>query len=97
MTRRKIKYKKKQAFDALIHFIIEGSFIALSTYGRTVNTSSGMFAEMCTFPPSPTHTHTFCLPLLILLHAIVVCVVLTLLQGANTSRQTRAGAPPTRP
>jgi len=34
------------AFDALIHFIIEGSFIALSTYGRTVNTSSGMFAEM---------------------------------------------------
>ncbi|KAH9953345.1 Emopamil-binding protein [Russula dissimulans] len=34
------------AFDALIHFIFEGSFLALSTFGRTVNTSSGMFAEM---------------------------------------------------
>ncbi|KAI0289188.1 Emopamil-binding protein [Russula brevipes] len=33
-------------FDALIHFIIEGSFIALSTFGRTVNTSAGPFAEM---------------------------------------------------
>lgn len=34
------------AFDALIHFIFEGSFLALSTFGRTVNTSSGMFAEI---------------------------------------------------
>ncbi|KAF8264758.1 Emopamil-binding protein [Lactarius quietus] len=33
-------------FDALIHFIFEGSFLALSTFGRTVNTSSGAFAEM---------------------------------------------------
>jgi len=33
-------------FDALIHFIFEGSFIALSTFGRTVDTSSGIFAEL---------------------------------------------------
>ncbi|KAH8825328.1 Emopamil-binding protein [Flagelloscypha sp. PMI_526] len=34
------------AFDALIHFIFEGSFLYLSTFGRTVNTSEGMFATM---------------------------------------------------
>jgi len=33
-------------FDALIHFIFEGSFLALSTFGRTVNASSGVFAQM---------------------------------------------------
>ncbi|KAH9979959.1 Emopamil-binding protein [Lactifluus volemus] len=33
-------------FDALIHFAFEGSFIALSTFGRTVNTSKGIFAQM---------------------------------------------------
>lgn len=33
-------------FDALIHFIFEGSFLWLSTFGRQVNTSTGMFAEM---------------------------------------------------
>ncbi|KAH9985074.1 Emopamil-binding protein [Russula compacta] len=33
-------------FDALIHFIFEGSFLALSTFGRTVNTSTGVFAQM---------------------------------------------------
>ncbi|KAN0118584.1 Emopamil-binding protein [Russula decolorans] len=33
-------------FDALIHFIFEGSFLALSTFGRTVNASSGAFAQM---------------------------------------------------
>ncbi|KAN0127607.1 Emopamil-binding protein [Lactarius tabidus] len=33
-------------FDALIHFTFEGSFLALSTFGRTVNTSSGAFAQM---------------------------------------------------
>jgi hypothetical protein len=38
----------KQTFDAFIHVIIEGSFIALSMFGRTVDTSTGMFAEMCT-------------------------------------------------
>jgi len=38
-----------QTFDALIHFIFEGSFIALSTFGRTVDTSSGIFAELCAF------------------------------------------------
>ncbi|KAF5340614.1 hypothetical protein D9611_007424 [Ephemerocybe angulata] len=34
------------AFDALIHFIFEGSFLWLSVFGRTVNTSTGPFAEM---------------------------------------------------
>jgi len=34
------------AFDALIHFIVEGPFLWLSTFGRQVNTSSGAFAEM---------------------------------------------------
>ncbi|KAA1469705.1 Emopamil-binding protein [Dentipellis sp. KUC8613] len=33
-------------FDALIHFIFEGSFLWLSTFGRQVNTSTGPFAEM---------------------------------------------------
>ncbi|KAI0248624.1 Emopamil-binding protein [Lactifluus subvellereus] len=33
-------------FDALIHFIFEGSFLALSTFGRTVNASEGPFAQM---------------------------------------------------
>ena len=45
-----------QIFDALIHFIFEGSFLWLSTFGRQVNTSTGMFAEMCTFlAMSPSH------------------------------------------
>ncbi|KAI0045682.1 hypothetical protein FA95DRAFT_94417 [Auriscalpium vulgare] len=33
-------------FDALIHFIFEGSFLWLSILGRTVNSSEGVFAEM---------------------------------------------------
>ena len=40
-----------QAFDPLIHFIFEGSFLYLSTFGREVNTSVGPFAEMCTCLP----------------------------------------------
>ena len=36
-----------QAFDALIHFIFEGSFLWLSVFGRQVNTQSGPFAELC--------------------------------------------------
>ncbi|KAG6810779.1 hypothetical protein H0H92_010346 [Tricholoma furcatifolium] len=35
-----------QAFDALIHFFFEGSFLYLSVFGRQVNTSTGAFAEM---------------------------------------------------
>ncbi|ORZ09884.1 Emopamil-binding protein [Absidia repens] len=31
-------------FDALIHFIFEGSFVYHSTFGRTVNTGTDMFA-----------------------------------------------------
>ncbi|CAO3652522.1 unnamed protein product [Cunninghamella blakesleeana] len=31
-------------FDALIHFIFEGSFVYHSTFGRTVNTGKDMFA-----------------------------------------------------
>ncbi|KIM56803.1 hypothetical protein SCLCIDRAFT_1220080 [Scleroderma citrinum Foug A] len=34
------------AFDAIIHFAVEGSFVYLSTFGRSANTSSGAFAEM---------------------------------------------------
>ncbi|RDB15246.1 Emopamil-binding protein-like [Hypsizygus marmoreus] len=34
------------AFDAMIHFAFEGSFLALSTFGKTVNSSKGPFAEM---------------------------------------------------
>ncbi|KAI0917313.1 hypothetical protein AcW1_007469 [Taiwanofungus camphoratus] len=34
------------AFDAMIHFTFEGSFLYLSTFGRQVNTSVGPFAEM---------------------------------------------------
>ncbi|KAF9267301.1 Emopamil-binding protein [Marasmius fiardii PR-910] len=34
------------AFDAMIHFSFEGSWLYLSMLGRQVNTSSGPFAEM---------------------------------------------------
>ncbi|KAG0172850.1 hypothetical protein DFQ28_009814 [Apophysomyces sp. BC1034] len=34
------------AFDALTHFIIEGSFLYHSTFGRTVLTGTGLFADM---------------------------------------------------
>ncbi|KAF9514565.1 hypothetical protein BS47DRAFT_1328764 [Hydnum rufescens UP504] len=34
------------SFDALIHFFLEGSFLYLSVFGRTVHRSSGAFAEM---------------------------------------------------
>ncbi|KAI0322411.1 Emopamil-binding protein [Amylostereum chailletii] len=33
-------------FDALIHFIFEGSFLWNSMFGRSVNTGTNMFAEM---------------------------------------------------
>lgn len=35
-----------QAFDALIHFSFEGSFLYLSTFGRSVNASQGPFASL---------------------------------------------------
>ncbi|KAJ7600824.1 Emopamil-binding protein [Mycena floridula] len=34
------------AFDGLIHFSYEGSFLYLSTFGRTVNSSTGPLAQM---------------------------------------------------
>jgi hypothetical protein len=34
------------AFDALIHFTFEGPWLYLSTFGRQVNTSEGVFAEL---------------------------------------------------
>jgi len=34
------------AFDGMIHLSLEGSFLYLSTFGRTVNGSSGPLAEM---------------------------------------------------
>ncbi|CAL1713273.1 unnamed protein product [Somion occarium] len=36
----------KIAFDAMIHFTFEGSFLYLSTFGRQVVISSGPFAEL---------------------------------------------------
>ncbi|KAI6129936.1 Emopamil-binding protein [Pisolithus thermaeus] len=33
-------------FDGTMHLIFEGSFLYLSTFGRSVNTSTGVFAEM---------------------------------------------------
>ena len=36
-----------QAFDAMIHFTFEGSFLYLSTFGRQVITSTGPFATLC--------------------------------------------------
>jgi len=41
-----VQSRVKQTFDALIHFIFEGSFLALSTFGRTVNASESVFAQM---------------------------------------------------
>lgn len=38
-----------KAFDALIHFSFEGSFLYLSTFGRSVNTSTGIFADLCEY------------------------------------------------
>lgn len=35
------------AFDGLIHLVFEGSWLYLSLGGRTVNTTSGPFAELC--------------------------------------------------
>jgi hypothetical protein len=34
----------------MIHFTYEGSWLYLSTFGRTVNASKGPLAEMCAFP-----------------------------------------------
>lgn len=36
-----------EAFDAMIHFTFEGSFLYLSTIGGTVNENVGPFAELC--------------------------------------------------
>lgn len=35
------------AFDALTHFILEGSFVWHSILGRTVNSGQDMFAQLC--------------------------------------------------
>ncbi|KAF8636224.1 hypothetical protein AX17_003710 [Amanita inopinata Kibby_2008] len=34
------------AFDALIHFLLEAPWLYLSTFGRQVNTSQGLYAEL---------------------------------------------------
>lgn len=39
----------RKAFDALIHFSIEGSFLYLSTFGKSVNTSTGFLADICEY------------------------------------------------
>lgn len=33
-------------FDGIVHLIFEGPFLYLSTFGKSVNTSTGVFAEM---------------------------------------------------
>lgn len=48
-----------KAFDAMIHFSFEGSFLYLSTFGRSVNASQGPFAELCTSVLSSFHTLCF--------------------------------------
>jgi len=35
----------------MIHFTYEGSWLYLSTFGRTVNGSEGPLAEMCAYLP----------------------------------------------
>lgn len=40
-------------FDALIHFIFEGSFLWHSTFGRAVFRASGPFAELCKIWSNP--------------------------------------------
>lgn len=42
-------------FDALIHFIFEGSFLYHSTFGRAVFRESGPFAELC--KTNKRHSH----------------------------------------
>lgn len=45
----------------MIHFSFEGSFLYLSTFGRSVNTSVGPFAELCEYLPTSNFTRlTFC-------------------------------------
>lgn len=45
----------RKAFDAGIHFVFEGSFLWVSTFGRQANTGTGVFAEMCKCPQSSSH------------------------------------------
>ncbi|KAG6330693.1 hypothetical protein ID866_8393 [Astraeus odoratus] len=35
-----------KAFDGMTHLVLEGSFVYLSTFGRTVDASEGMFSEL---------------------------------------------------
>ena len=42
-----------QAFDGIIHYTLEGSFVYYSMFGRQVITSSGPMAQMCTYPLTP--------------------------------------------
>ena len=39
-----------QAFDTMIHFTYEGSWLYLSTFGRTVNGSEGPLADVYVYP-----------------------------------------------
>ena len=42
-----------QAFDGIIHYTLEGSFLYYSMFGRQVVTSPGPMAQMCT-----SHRHS---------------------------------------
>ena len=104
MTTAANENARKQIFDALVRFIFEGSFLAVSTFGRTANTSSGMFAELCTFPPRSGLAFVFPstfprVPPRLLFYYLFIYLhfgTSIMTQGANTLPPTNAGAPQTR-
>ncbi|KAF5369121.1 hypothetical protein D9615_010424 [Tricholomella constricta] len=81
------------AFDALIHFIFEGSFLYLSIFGRQVNTSSGAFAVMWREYAAADFRWGFSDPTVVALELLTVlgagplcCYILLLLARADPAR-----------
>lgn len=50
-----------QAFDGIIHYTLEGSFLYYSMFGKQVITSAGPMAQMCTSSLFPTYGLQFML------------------------------------
>ena len=42
-----------------MHFALEGPFLYLSTFGRTINTSTSFFTVLCMFSHNLRPTHPF--------------------------------------
>lgn len=89
-------------FDALTHFILEGSFVYLSTFGRSVATSENAFAELCEL--TRNYTGTFVrrikLPTLVAFEVVLTRPTLffsSITQGRSTAKPTLAGFTPIRP